>query len=276
MTDPLIESFLEIFKLNQEQRYAALERGRDVVVTAGAGSGKTLTLVARYVCLLAEGIPPRRIAAITYTIKAAREMRSRVRGKLLEIQQMTGEEKERQKWADLSAQMDAARIGTIHSLCAEILRSHPAEAGVDPRFEILDEGISATLRIQAVDDTLKELVEEEQFLPLLMNISISNLTEMLQDLLERRLEAAEIFGIAVDNRTRLVSEMKERMGHPKIKGSLMNCGVCLKFKSWEMRGISLQKWCKNYFNCGRQPKRLYLREIILLVQVFSMKPVVRG
>ncbi|NTW44712.1 MAG: UvrD-helicase domain-containing protein, partial [Anaerolineaceae bacterium] len=60
----------------------ASERERDVVVTAGAGSGKTRTLVARYLSLLAEGYAPESVVAITFTEKAAREMRARVRREL--------------------------------------------------------------------------------------------------------------------------------------------------------------------------------------------------
>ena len=113
MTDANIDNVLNIFNLNDKQRTAATEFQRDVVVTAGAGSGKTSTLVARYVCLLAKGVSPRRIAAITFTKKAAREMRSRVRGKLIELQQLSDTEEKRQKWMDLSSRMDSARIGTI-------------------------------------------------------------------------------------------------------------------------------------------------------------------
>jgi ATP-dependent helicase/nuclease subunit A len=193
MTDPRITQLLKTFSLNPEQHLAAVDRGRDVVVTAGAGSGKTLTLVARYTSLLAEGIPPRRIAAITFSTKAAREMRARVRQKLFELGQSAASEQERQGWVALSAQMDAARVSTIHSLCAEILRAHPAEAGIDPRFEIIDESLSAALRIQAVEDTLKALVEQDYFTPLLKHISTFDLTEMLKDLLNRRLEASEVF-----------------------------------------------------------------------------------
>jgi len=218
MTNSLVEHVLARFKLNEKQRSAALERGRDVAVTAGAGSGKTSTLAARYACLLAEGVPPRRIAAVTFTKKAAREMRSRVRARLAELQQAAEGEEERQLWLDLSSQMDSARIGTIHSLCTEILRAHPAEAGVDPRFEVLDEGVSAALRVQAVDDTLNVLVQQERFMPLLMSFSTGSLTEMLQHLLARRLEAAETFAIELDNRARLARELAERMNHPLLGG----------------------------------------------------------
>ena len=216
MVESQHEKVLQLFELNEKQRTAVLERGRDVVVTAGAGSGKTSTLVARYACLLAEGITPRQVAAITFTRKAAREMRSRLRGKLIELQEAAGSEEERQRWAGLSAQMDSARIGTIHSLCSEILRAHPAEAVIDPRFEMLDEGLAAVLRIQAVDDTLKLLVEEDRFLPLLENISTSSLSEMLKDLLNRRLEAAEFFQVQVNNRQRLTRELDHRMQDPSL------------------------------------------------------------
>ena len=79
MENNLRERVVASFGLTDDQRKAALERGRDVIVTAGAGSGKTRTLVARYASLLADGYSPRGVAAITFTDKAAREMRSRMR-----------------------------------------------------------------------------------------------------------------------------------------------------------------------------------------------------
>ena len=217
MIDSHIEALIDTFKLNKEQRAAALDRGRDVVVTAGAGSGKTLTLVARYTSLLAEGIPPRRIAAITFSIKAAREMRARVRDKLFQLQQSVASEEERQGWVELSAQMDAARISTIHSLCAEILRAHPAEAGIDPRFEIIDESLSAALRVQAVEDTLTALVEEDSFAPLLKYISTTDMTAMLKELLNQRLIAGEVFQRQVDTHTLINKMLHARLNHPAIR-----------------------------------------------------------
>lgn len=212
----MTEQVLKLFTLNDDQRIAATESGRDVVVTAGAGSGKTSTLVARYACLLAKGTKPRRIAAITFSIKAAQEMRSRVRSTLMKLQEQAAEETEKLYWSELSTQIDSARIGTIHSLCAEILRNHPAEAGVDPRFALIDEGLSAALRVQVVEDTLARLVEEDQFMPLLFNIPVRDLSKMLVRMLKARLEAQDAFAIAVDNRTRLVKEFKQRMASQEI------------------------------------------------------------
>ncbi|MFU8826712.1 MAG: UvrD-helicase domain-containing protein [Brevefilum sp.] len=220
MTDSRIIRLLESFNLNPQQHLAASDRGRDVVVTAGAGSGKTSTLVARYTSLLAEGIPPRRIAAITFSIKAAREMRFRVRDKLFQLQQSATSDPERQAWVQLSAQMDAARISTIHSLCAEILRAHPAEAGIDPRFEIVDESLSAALRVQAVEDTLKALVEEAYFAPLLKHINTYEITEMLKQLLNQRLIASDVFHLQVDHLSLIKEQLHVRLNLPAIKDKM--------------------------------------------------------
>ncbi len=222
MTNPRILKVLKAFdKLNDEQREAVLERGRDVAVTAGAGTGKTSTLVARYTSLLAEGIPPRQIAAITFTKKAALEMRSKVREALVTMQvQAVDDVEERQRWADLSAQMDAARIGTIHSLCSEILRAHPAEAGIDPRFKVLDEGVGKAYQSQAVEDTLKSLVSQDHFLPLLRNIDLFDLKDMLKTLLEKRLESMEVFQTTILNRERLTQELQNRLSRPEFQEPL--------------------------------------------------------
>ena len=154
------------FTLTPQQREAALARGCDVAVTAGAGSGKTSTLVARYACLLADGLPMRSIVAITFTEKAALEMRARVRQTLVKLVESALDNSERHFWAGLNAGIDSARISTIHSLCTEILRAHPVEARVDPRFEVIDEGIEAALKAAILEDTLAELVSRAEYVTL--------------------------------------------------------------------------------------------------------------
>lgn len=190
--DPILRDYLvAYFKLKEDQAEAALERTRNVAVTAGAGSGKTNTLVARYTMLLAEDHPPRSVVAITFTDKAAREMRSRVREALNDLAAKAPDETNRQRWLNLTARMDSARIGTIHSLCAEVMRAYPAEAGIDPKFDVLDEGLTAALRAQVVDDTLAGLVEQESFSLLIQTLGINNLKSLLGYLLDHRLEAEE-------------------------------------------------------------------------------------
>jgi ATP-dependent helicase/nuclease subunit A len=179
--------------LTGEQRDAVECLNKDVIVTAGAGTGKTRTLVARYVRLLEEGKSPRRVVAITFTEKAAREMRNRVRNAVSDRAESAGDASEKKHWADLEAGMDAARIGTIHSLCSEILRAHPAEAGIDPRFEVIEEGTAAALKARAVEDVLLWALDEPDMVHLYTVFSAHALRRLLAHLLNRRLDAAMLF-----------------------------------------------------------------------------------
>lgn len=173
---------------SSEQEPAVLLRGRDVAVTAGAGTGKTRTLVARYLALLAEGVPLGGIVAITFTRKAAREMRNRVREAVrayLETSGLTADE--RDLWQGIYTGLDAARIGTIHSLCTEILRHHPAEAGIDPLFEVLDEGQAALLQAQAVDETMAWAADDPLAVALFPLLGEAGLRRAARWILEQRL-----------------------------------------------------------------------------------------
>ena len=177
---------------SDEQRPAVVARGRDVAVTAGAGAGKTRTLVARYLSLLAEGLPLRAIVAITFTRKAAREMRNRVRkemGDYLARGDLT--DAERALWHDHYQALDGARIGTIHSLCGEILRRHPAALGIDPRFTLLDEGQMALLQAQAVEAALAWAADQDDLVPLFGLFGEQKLTDHVVSLLRARLDVEE-------------------------------------------------------------------------------------
>ncbi|MFN2187436.1 MAG: UvrD-helicase domain-containing protein, partial [Candidatus Promineifilaceae bacterium] len=190
MMHPIVQSISP----NDEQLPAVLERGRDIVVTAGAGTGKTRTLVSRYLSLLASDVPIRSIVAITFTKKAAREMRNRVRAAMRDyIQQPDLAPEERLFWSDRYNQLDAARIGTIHSLATEILRAHPAEAGIDPRFEVLDEGDMGILITQAVGEGLAWAADDEQTVHLFTFLREGNLRSLIEGLMAKRLEAQESF-----------------------------------------------------------------------------------
>ncbi len=143
-------SILSRLGLDEKQHAAAASANRAVVVTAGAGSGKTRALVGRYLHLLEQGYELRSLAAITFTDKAAREMRTRVRA---EVEAWLSSEPGATHgvWDRARTELDAARISTIHSLCAEILRAHPAEAGVDPAFAVLSDAASSMLQAEAIE-----------------------------------------------------------------------------------------------------------------------------
>ena len=220
MNNERSKRLVKTYGLTDDQQIAALERGRDVVVTAGAGSGKTRTLVARYASLLAEGHNPRRIAAITFTEKAAREMRSRIRDEIVKQAQNAEHNEERRFWLELNSKMDSARIGTIHSICAEILRNHPAEAGIDPRFDVLDDGLTAALRAQVVEETLSRFVDETAFAPLFESLTTSGMQKLLKFMLEHRLEMQEALANRVDGNAVLAQFLGSAISHPTIADAI--------------------------------------------------------
>lgn len=179
--------YLDDLSLTEDQAAAAAERSANVVVTAGAGSGKTRTLVARYVSLLADGFTPETVLAITFTEKAAREMRSRVRAELRRLVIESEAETERAFWQLLERRMETARIGTIHSLCAEVIRMNPASAGVDPQFEVMDDGKAAIARADVVNQVLTEASQDPAMLQLFELFKSQTLEKIITGMLKSRL-----------------------------------------------------------------------------------------
>jgi ATP-dependent helicase/nuclease subunit A len=117
---------------------------RTLFVEAGAGSGKTSSLVGRVVALVASGsVELRAIAAITFTEKAAAELRDRIRQDLESLAADASRPAEAERARVALGQLDGAAIGTLHSFAQRILSEHPVEAQLPPRVEVLDEVTSA-------------------------------------------------------------------------------------------------------------------------------------
>jgi len=125
--------------LMNANQLAAVEARGEVFVSAGAGTGKTAVLVERFVrAVCDEGLDVGSVLVITYTRKAAAELRSRIRAALGERGR-----------PDLARGLDGAWISTIHGFCARLLRAHPFAAGIDPRFHELDDEQAAVIRGEA-------------------------------------------------------------------------------------------------------------------------------
>src|SRR5580765_3352628 len=129
--------------LNDEQ-LAAVDADGSVFVSAGAGTGKTSVLVERYVRAVCDrGVDVESILVITYTRKAAGELRTRIRAGLVERGRH-----------DLARELDGAWISTIHGFCNRLLKAHPFGVGLDPRFRELEEAGAAVLRGEAFERAL--------------------------------------------------------------------------------------------------------------------------
>lgn len=144
-------------RLSEAQRLAVETVGKNVCVSAGAGSGKTRVLVERFVHLVTHhGVSAREILAITFTEKAANEMKRRI------VERLRAEGLE-----EARREVENAAIGTIHSFCARLLREHPVEAGVDPFFIILESSEAKLLAERALDEAIETLVHEKEIFDLL-------------------------------------------------------------------------------------------------------------
>ena len=218
-----LHSILALVAPSDEQAPAVHAEGHDVLVTAGAGTGKTRTLVGRYLRMLEDGVPPRRIAAITFTKKAAREMRNRVREAIRDyLRSEELDDESRERWRELYTKLDAARIGTIHSLCTEILRAHPAEAGLDPRFEVLDEVQSALSLAEAVDATMAWTADDESASRWFDHLGDRDLRKLLDSLMRQRTDAAEAFAALGDDPLALWREALEAEQDAALRSLLAN------------------------------------------------------
>ena len=136
---------------NREQLRAIEEQGV-VFVSAGAGTGKTTVIVERFCRAVCErGFDVDSILVITYTERAAGELRGRIRKRLHELGRH-----------DLERELDAAWISTIHGFCHRLLKAHPFAAGIDPRFRILDDSQGRVIRGEAFRAALAEFCGDDE------------------------------------------------------------------------------------------------------------------
>jgi ATP-dependent exoDNAse (exonuclease V) beta subunit len=185
--------------LPSEQQVAAIEEPGVVFVSAGAGTGKTTVLVERFVKAVCEpGLGIENILVVTYTERAAGELRGRIRERLVEAERH-----------DLARGLDGGWISTIHGFCHRLLRANPFEAGLDPRFRVLDESQSAVLRSEAFAEALAAYVEggEPERVRLLATYGAEGLRGMLTSVYDRLRSA----GRALELPGEPVSSLAERL-----------------------------------------------------------------
>jgi hypothetical protein len=136
---------------DQKEREAIRsELDATLVVEAAAGTGKTTALVERILSLLRSGRATlASLVAVTFTEKAAGEMKLRLRTEIEKARRGEQDARARDNLDRALEQLEAARIGTIHAFCADLLRERPVEARVDPLFEVAAEDESDRLYDEA-------------------------------------------------------------------------------------------------------------------------------
>lgn len=195
--------------LTPEQQAIVADRSRDILVSAGAGSGKTRVLVERYLSLLTECRIPQ-IAAVTFTDAAATEMRDRVRRAVHERPELAGHRRD----------LDQAVIGTLHALCRQILREHPVQAGPIAAGRILADDEAEHERVAAALDALEDAAQSRSGRArALRELGVYQITEQLPRMVERRDEVQAAFaampgaavpGAGVDDRERRVRALLDQ------------------------------------------------------------------
>jgi ATP-dependent helicase/nuclease subunit A len=175
-------------------REFARDPGNNVVLEASAGTGKTSVLVTRYVNLLTRGVDPANILAITFTRKAAAEMRERVIHELRRAAEQSTFD--RARWAAIRDRLADIQISTIDAFCLSLLREFPLEADLDPGFGMADETEVPRLVDQSLDKSLATFIgmakREPDLALVLAQLGLTRTREGLAYLLQRRLVAWDV------------------------------------------------------------------------------------
>src|SRR6185295_19812320 len=184
-----------------EQQLAAVEAGGEVFVSAGAGTGKTAVLVERFVRAVCDrGLDVDSILVITYTRRAAGELRTRIRAALGERGRL-----------DLARELDGAWISTIHGFCLRLLKAYPFAAGLDPRFRELDDAQGAVLRGESFRKALDEFctADDPDRLRLLATYGADGLRRMLTGVYETLRSAGRELSLDIGDRGDLAGRVEE-------------------------------------------------------------------
>ncbi|MFA6332259.1 MAG: UvrD-helicase domain-containing protein, partial [Methanoregula sp.] len=177
---------------------------RSMVVTAGAGTGKTYVLVQKYIDLIrTRGVTVPQILALTFTDKAAAGMKERIRAEILR--------QEGPQWEKAAEDFMIAPVQTFHSFCAQVLREFPIEAGLEPGFAVLDEQQVSRIHSTAYEDLIHTRQEGPVNEALVHVLSITDqytLKTMLSAMYGKRERYARFFAALREDETAVLDAWK--------------------------------------------------------------------
>lgn len=256
----------------EEQRAAIDARGK-TIVSASAGSGKTTVMIEKIVRLIISGTDVKEILAVTFTKKAAAQMKEKLRKELIKaINSPETSPAVRAALKKQLAEVPSADISTIHSFCSKLIRSHFFAAGVDSDFSVIaeDDADGTKLKNDALDEVFEEAYEkgEENFLRLLSvywrKKSDNRLRGILFDtysalrmradyrtfLTENAAFTEEKFNLIVE---RLFSKLKEKCMYYASRAERKK--LILKISAVKNRKTMRRRFCRRF-------RRFYPRPII--------------
>lgn len=228
MTRPLSPQYTD------QQAAAILTREVSIALSAGAGCGKTFVLTQRFLA----GLEPqtvstslRSMVAITFTDRAAREMRDRIRSACHHrLQNCEADAVEH--WLTILRGLDSARISTIHSFCTSLLRSQAVDAGLDPRFTVLEPALADTLLRNTTKDVLHGLLEQgdEDASEFVLQFGLERSRDLARDLVRQRFQ---ISFPTFDDQTpeSIAADWKKRWQHefvPKLIDAFRNESAAMR------------------------------------------------
>ncbi len=246
------ESAGDQVRLTDEQRRPVLARSVSVALAAGAGCGKTTVLTERFLGEIdgVEGRSLRSLAAMTFTDKAARELRQRIRSRC-RAKLAVGADST--WWTSVLRALEAAPIGTFHEFCGRLLRGYARGLGVDPEFAILDPVIAGSLREQAVATAIRRLLSgrDPDLLALGVVYGLKPIREMLESALAGRTpdEVDPLCDLAPEELIERWRAVWERRGRPAVLSKLG----------------AVARYCRNLLESLEEttPKLLLLRQDVL-------------
>jgi len=158
-----------MIELSANQKKAVRNEARQVFVTAGAGSGKTQVLIERFRYFLKrDKVPLEQMIALTFTDKAANELKVRLSERIKDIPGI-----------DPMALIDHGQVTTLHGFCRKLIKEYAIEAGVDPQFSILDDEFASFLKREIADQVLEQTFYEAKYASLYEAFPIDRLKQAL-------------------------------------------------------------------------------------------------
>lgn len=269
-------------QLTEAQARAVSHLDCHFTVTAGPGAGKTRVLVERFLRILETEHPTiDQIVALTFTNRAAHEMRDRLRARLMEkIDNAPASEQAR--WTNYKRTLDGAIITTIHGFCSRLLRDFPVEAGIDPQFTLLDEPQALLLLEQAAEQAVAHLIhsEDEHIIHLASSLGrprlVAGVIEIYRQVRNQNIGLEELIHLT-ETHHQSIDELVRALA--QLDGVLDEYGRMpgLSGNAQEARAVTLEQWPGLRERLRPEAERLSPSELEQVVLEFrAVRPAARG